>query len=88
MELRKLIALAINEQPGTVQRNYGPTADAILAALDAAGLVVVPRLPTVDMCEAGMDHMPGSDPTECMVEAGIVFEVMIAASPFAKKEVG
>ena len=93
MELRELIARVTHETAQSDMDmcgiyNADDVADAILAALDKAGLVVVPKLPTVDMCEAGLDHMPGNDPTDCMVKAGIVFERMIAASPFAKKEVG
>ena len=81
VDLRELLAAAINSP------NDYDHADAIIAALDAAGLVVVPREPTEEMSEAGMDYMPGCDPTDCMVKAGVAFEAMLAASPYAKKGV-
>lgn len=94
-ELRELLARAIDPNFDNIPKinlykqrldDVFYQVDAILAALDAAGLVVVPRPPTEAMCEAGMDYMPGCDPTDCMVKAGVAFEVMLAASPYAKKE--
>ena len=60
-------------------------ADAILAAMDAAGLVVVPREPTEEMRRAFQEKMD-----EWMQEIGTdddLYTAMIAASPYAKKEV-
>jgi hypothetical protein len=93
MELREIIARASCEgvnwawPDGASDGDYlnrlmfERQADAILTALDAAGLVVVPRKATEEMCRA-MDNSP--DDTlwqEVWAEA-------VAASPFAKKEVG
>lgn len=57
-------------------------ADAIIAALDAAGLVVVPREPTEEMVKAAEEGDLVNYPAEDS------WKYMIAASPFAKKEVG
>ena len=52
MELRNLIAKALREQKWDhVDSTPGEYADAILAALDAAGLVVVPRDIDVELPE-------------------------------------
>jgi hypothetical protein len=90
MELRDLIAralLADRRGPGN-QPCANHLADAIIAALDAAGLAVVPREPTEEMAKAGKNaFMPPTtfvSYTTSMAEAWVH---MISASPFAKKEV-
>lgn len=67
-------------------------ADAILSALDAAGLVVVPREPTEEMISAGEDRdRPAGEYSGYSTEFARCeqhYAAMIAASPFAKKDVG
>jgi hypothetical protein len=93
MELRDLIARvtyenALSDMDMCGIYNADDVADAILTALDAAGLVVVPREPTEEMAKAGKNaFMPPTtfvSYTTSMAEAWVH---MIAASPFAKKEV-
>jgi hypothetical protein len=74
VDLRELLAAAINSP------NDYDHADAILAALDAAGLVVVPREPTEEMEEAWLEN-------DHQQTASGDYAVMLAASPYAKKEV-
>jgi hypothetical protein len=63
------------------QHCFVPHADAIIAALDAAGLVVVPREPTPRMIEVGCEYV------EFINTASDAYRAMLAASPYAKKEV-
>ena len=112
-DLRELIAGVIRERQWDEEHSATPGehADAILAALDAAGLVVVPMEATVAMlvhalpilCDPtpqeiqrgkmAVDAMPRvEDDTRgaAVVIAGQMardYRVMIAASPYAKKEV-
>jgi hypothetical protein len=84
VDLRELIARAAYEKGSFLVQAYDPWltwADAILAALDAAGLVVVPRRADEKMCR-GMDGSVEG----CLWQE--VWASAIAASPFAKKEVG
>ena len=55
-------------------------ADAILAALDAAGLVVVPWEPTIPMQRVIVKHMTP--------DAAKYWPMVLVASPYAKKGVG
>lgn len=77
VDLRELLAAAINSP------NDYDHADAILATLDAAGLVVVPRDPTGNMSEAGWRSLP------CNVTKRFIadecYRAMISASPHAQK---
>ena len=57
-------------------KRYAHSADAILAALDAAGIVLVPRHPTPEMVRAGgTSYFSMADCAR-----------VIAASPYARKE--
>jgi hypothetical protein len=100
VDLRELIARAacsdcegaafINSTPDSTTNEYRwqdylSTADAILAALYAAGLVVVPREPTEEMIAAFSDSIQFWM-EECGEDAD-VYRSMLAASPYAKKEV-
>ena len=87
MVLRELIARASGDGIGSY---VGPDRDldevwahAILTALDAAGLVVVPREPTEEMLWAVRSYID----RDAYID-GETYQAMIAASPFAKKEVG
>jgi hypothetical protein len=64
-------------------------ADAIIAALDAAGLVVVPSEPTEEMAKAGKNaFMPPTTFVSYTTSVAEAWVHMVSASPFAKKEVG
>ena len=89
VDLRNMLAFSIceydEEHPGSCgcggvcsNTHAIGQADAILAALDAAGLVVVPREPTEEMGQAWHDA-----DLVCRDE----WQAMLAASPYAKKEV-
>jgi len=68
---------------------YLTTSDAILAAMDAAGLVVVPRDPTEEMAKAGKNaFMPPTTFVSYTTSMAEAWTHMVSASPFAKKEVG
>lgn len=85
-ELRDLIARTIGfcaigeeERPGTEKWTFPEAqeyADAILAALDEAGLVVVPREATVEMLDASLLGMSQQGS----------YRNAVASSPFAKEE--
>lgn len=62
-------------------------ADAILAALDAAGLVVVPREPTPEMWAASGTAVIKTGPRHHDIVSEAVYQAMLAASPYAKNEV-
>ena len=95
-DLRKLIARALCAEfhhdnycmppsDGYLDRygdDYLPPADAVLAALDNAGLVVVPREPTKEM----LNIVRGNGGTSALAWALAAWPDMIAASPYAKKE--
>ncbi len=102
MELRELIARAVYADnptawwlpqptdykgiPPAVRRDLLQEAAAILAALDAAGLVVVPREMTKEML-ADL-HAAAFFNSSIGTKIGPTYTAMIAASPYAKNEVG
>lgn len=70
---KEVIAAAIKSRPAW-NTPYSADADAILAALDAAGLVVVPREPTEAMVAAWMvgyphDYQQGREVYRAMIAA-------------------
>ena len=91
MELRELIARALLDSPnGPGNKQCAEhLSRAILAALDAAGLVVVPREPTEEMCRVLHQTMflEPYDATN-LTNLGAGLEAANSYSPFAKKEVG
>ena len=89
-DLRELMREAVNKRLEWTTTLQGHViADAILAALDTAGLVVVPREATEVMAKAGKKaFMPPTTFQKYMTTMEEAWEAMIAASPFSKKEVG
>ena len=82
-DLRELIARVAKHATGYVAVSHYESeviADAIIAALDAAGLVVVPRAPTERMIDVGCDYV------EFINTASDAYRAMIAASPYMKGE--
>ena len=90
VDLRELIANTVQETRAGYQDDPTPedwaSARAILAALDAAGMVVVPREPTDEMKEAG-ELSPNYVIKRRDMAHLDVYRAMISASPYAKKEV-
>jgi hypothetical protein len=85
MGLRDMIARAAKHATGYVAVSHYESeviADAILAALDAAGLVVVPREPTEEMVR----YIRGIAATNH--SAAAMWRHIVAASPYTKKAVG
>ena len=76
---KEVIAAAIKSRPAW-NTSYSADAAAILAALDAAGFVVVPREPTEEMIENGLGAMMEWD-ARTGDDQGIaeVYRAMIAA---------
>jgi hypothetical protein len=92
--LREMAAMADDECPTCNGMGFDLPA-AILTALDDAGLVVVPRKATIPMMQAAEKAVEARFPyasDSLKADRSIVcwdaHAAMIAASPFAKKEVG
>ena len=93
MDIRELIGVTIKESRTRQAETHGndhdndDVAGAVLAALDKAGLVVVPREPTEGMVTSGKDaYMPPTTFVKYTTTMEEAWEAMIAASPYAKKE--
>ena len=68
-----------DEHPGSRQKTYRDVG-IFLAALKASNLVIVPRVPSIDMLKTGWDQLPGHGTK--MTAASNCWDAMLAASPY------
>ena len=71
------------ETPEDMRAGYMEAAQAALTALNAAGMVVVPVVPTEAMRAAGAGELFGSASDDWGDDAALVYAAMLAASPLS-----
>ena len=90
-ELELKIAVALARQPWEdvipgIQAAFLRSAHLIRLAIEAAGLVVVPKVATDEMFAAARRHIPYTNAYTTQSDIDDALEAAIAASPYAQKE--